>query len=162
MIIVEKPLRQIKRIFGGYRVLDKERFNYEDKGGYGLKKYDARPNKFREKKIKTNSDDEVCGHSRQALEKGSFPYDVEIKAGREKACQFVERHGRKNMSKFGPQMHVKKMPSRAVILKNGIPVNKRLQTMIRMLQLVENRLYHNEATAVRAKTIQPTQFLNLC
>ena len=52
------------------------------------------------------------------------------------------------MPKSGPPLVVKK------VLKNGILVaNKRLQTMTKMLQAIENRIYHNEAMALKAKSL---------
>mgnify|MGYP007045458377 FL=1 len=45
------------------------------------------------------------------------------------------------------------MDSKAITLNKEIPVNKRLQTMIRMLQSVENRVYHNKAAALTAKSL---------
>ena len=45
------------------------------------------------------------------------------------------------------------MASRAAIFRPGIPVNARLQSLIRMMHAVENRIYRNEATAVQAKCL---------
>ena len=45
------------------------------------------------------------------------------------------------------------MASRALLLKKGVPVNGRLQAMVKLIQSVENRIYHNEATARRAKSV---------
>ena len=58
-----------------------------------------------------------------------------------------------SMPRFGPPLVVKKVDSKAITLNKEIPVNKRLQTMIRMLQSVENRVYHNKAAALTAKSL---------
>ena len=62
-------------------------------------------------------------------------------------------HGGASMPKFVPSFEIKKISSKARLLKRGVPVNKRLQVMIGLLQAVENRIYHNEQAACRAKNL---------
>ena len=57
-----------------------------------------------------------------------------------------------NMPKFILSFEIKKISSKARLLKRSIPAY-RLQAMISLLQSVENRIYHNKQAACRAKNV---------
>ena len=69
-------------------------------------------------------------------------------------AQSVVPRGRRSMPKFGPPVGVRRISSRSAIYKHGIiQVNPRLQAMVEMIKSVENKIYHNEATAIKAKSL---------
>ena len=57
------------------------------------------------------------------------------------------------MPKFAPSVEVRKIASRAALLKRGFPLNGRLQTMARLIQAIENRIYNNADAARKAKSM---------
>ena len=67
--------------------------------------------------------------------------------------QSAQNNGGNNMPKIAPSVMVQKRASRAVLLKNGVPMNKRLKSVAKLLHAVENKVYHNEKAARRARSM---------
>ena len=73
--------------------------------------------------------------------------------GRQAGSQSCASSGDSNMPKTIPPALAQKMASRAVLLKNGAPANKRLKSVSKLLHEVENRIYNNETAARRARSM---------
>ena len=79
--------------------------------------------------------------------------------GQQAGSQLCASSGDSNMPKTIPPALAQKMASRgvllknAVLLKNGAPANKRLKSVSKLLHAVENRIYHNETAARRARSM---------
>ena len=70
--------------------------------------------------------------------------------GRQAGSQSCASSGDSNMPKTIPPALGQKMASRAVLL---YPANKRTKSLSKLLQEVENRIYHNETAARRARSM---------
>ena len=73
--------------------------------------------------------------------------------GQQAGSQSCASSGDSNMPKTIPPALGQKMASRTVLLKNGAPYNKRLKAVSKLLHEVENRIYHNETAARRARSM---------
>ena len=91
--------------------------------------------------------------SPRAVRDGRRRCSMTSRTAKQGAGQYSTSNGRSNMPRTAPPTPGQITATRTILLKKGVPINKRLKSVSKLLLEVENRVYCNENAARKARSM---------